>query len=165
MRPSLITDILLYMVLVDNARPNIDRAKRDESVTIGLKRFNNWVKSVCISKFIQRRPDTQDSDRGHYLAGGGGYRGRRPLNGRVLDIGCGKGGDMKKWDKAEIKELVGLDIAAGSIEDYKDRLRSQRSLPYETHLYALDCYSVSAEGKLDIALDSMPVLIPIFDYA
>lgn len=27
--------------------------------------------------------------------------------GKVLDMGCGKGGDMTKWSKAHVKELIG----------------------------------------------------------
>ena len=33
--------------------------------------------------------------------GGGG-------SGKVLDMGCGKGGDMTKWAKAHVRELFGV---------------------------------------------------------
>jgi mRNA (guanine-N7-)-methyltransferase len=28
--------------------------------------------------------------------------------GKVLDMGCGKGGDITKWSKAKIRELLGV---------------------------------------------------------
>ncbi|RWW07472.1 hypothetical protein BHE74_00030886 [Ensete ventricosum] len=35
----------------------------------------------------------------------------------VLDIACGKGGDLIKWDKAKIGYYVGVDIAEGSVSN------------------------------------------------
>ena len=46
-----------------------------------------------------------------------GFRGQVS----VLDLGCGKGGDLTKWHKAKVDHVVGVDIAATSIEQCKDR--------------------------------------------
>ena len=35
-------------------------------------------------------------------------RGPPRGSGKVLDIGCGKGGDLTKWNKARIREYVGV---------------------------------------------------------
>ena len=82
-------------MLSDNARPDVGVAQRQDSPIIGLKSFNNWVKSVLITRFAH--PALSASR-------GGGSR----MRGRVLDMGCGKGGDLTKWAKANVAELVGL---------------------------------------------------------
>ena len=43
-------------------------------------------------------------------------------------IGCGKGGDLQKWQRAGVNHVVGVDIAATSIEQCKDRYRQIREL-------------------------------------
>ncbi|EQB60208.1 a chain structure and mechanism of mrna cap (guanine n-7) methyltransferase [Vairimorpha apis BRL 01] len=43
---------------------------------------------------------------------------------KVLDIGCGKGGDLGKYDKCNISEYYGLDIAEVSIYDCKLRFNN-----------------------------------------
>lgn len=94
----------------DDARPEIGRVLRQESPIIGLKNFNNWIKSVLFANFchpalasspiVQRpRPSLKDAPI---------PRGAPILRGKVLDMGCGKGGDLNKWAKARISEYVGL---------------------------------------------------------
>lgn len=75
--------------LADNARPNVDRETRMDSPIIGLKNFNNWTKSVLIAKFGRREGATSSRL-------------------KVLDLGCGKGGDLQKWSKAGTDEYIGL---------------------------------------------------------
>lgn len=70
------------------------------SPIIGLKNFNNWIKSVLIAKFGRRGDDhyknnhTQQEEQGRKL--------------KVLDLGCGKGGDLQKWFKAGTDEYIGF---------------------------------------------------------
>lgn len=77
------------LCITDNARPNINRDARNDSPIIGLKNFNNWTKSVLIAKFGRREGDVAPKI-------------------RVLDLGCGKGGDLQKWLKAGTSDYVGL---------------------------------------------------------
>ena len=48
---------------------------------------------------------------------------------RVLDLCCGKGGDLLKWSKCEIPvtALVGFDIADVSIKQCRDRFRDMKN--------------------------------------
>ena len=64
-----------------NDRPDVGREKRKESRIIRLRSFNNWIKSTLIRNHI----------RSHYT---------------VFDMGCGKGGDLGKFAKANIDHLV-----------------------------------------------------------
>ncbi|RRT48808.1 hypothetical protein B296_00052809, partial [Ensete ventricosum] len=75
-----------------SARSNQTLEEREASPIIHLKKLNNWIKSVLI----------------HLYA--------RPKD-AVLDIACGKGGDLIKWDKAKIGYYVGVDIAEGSVSN------------------------------------------------
>lgn len=71
--------------------------KREDSPIIGLKKFNNWIKSVLIGKFTDRP-------------------GRGRPGARVLDIGCGKGGDLNKWKQARIQLYVALGESCSSVD-------------------------------------------------
>ncbi|KAG1870467.1 mRNA capping enzyme-domain-containing protein [Suillus tomentosus] len=72
--------------------PEVGVKQRKESPIIGLKNFNNWVKSVLITQF------------GHPALASNSPKKR----GKVLDMGCGKGGDLIKWGKARIREMLGV---------------------------------------------------------
>uniref|UniRef100_A0A7N0TC30 mRNA cap guanine-N(7) methyltransferase n=1 Tax=Kalanchoe fedtschenkoi TaxID=63787 RepID=A0A7N0TC30_KALFE len=89
---NLITQVADYY----SARTNKTLEQREASPIIHLKKLNNWIKSVLIQLYA-RRGDS------------------------VLDLACGKGGDLIKWDKAMIGYYVGIDIAAGSVEDCRTR--------------------------------------------
>lgn len=83
----------------DNTRPEVGIAQRETSPIIGLKNFNNWVKSVLISRFAHPA----------LAASKVVTRGQRGTSrGKILDMGCGKGGDMNKWAKARVAEVLAV---------------------------------------------------------
>ncbi|KAG6813611.1 hypothetical protein H0H92_009228 [Tricholoma furcatifolium] len=129
-------------VVVDhyNSRPDVGVVQRLESPIIGLKNFNNWVKSVLITRFAH--PALAASKR-NSANGNSSFRGgpRNNSSGKVLDMGCGKGGDMTKWSKARVRELVGVDIAAVSVDQARSRWESLRQPKFAATFAALDCYT------------------------
>jgi mRNA (guanine-N7-)-methyltransferase len=146
--------ISILTLFADNSRPDVGVVQRLESPIIGLKNFNNWVKSVLITRF--GHPALAKSP----ITGPTGSR-MRIARGKVLDLGCGKGGDMTKWSKANIKELIGvgqsgfsnqlihfldlsfLDIASVSIEQARKRHNGPRGPQFDATFAALDCYTQS----------------------
>ena len=89
-----------------NAVPQRGREWRSTDSKIkGLRKFNNWVKSTIIHKFSS------------------GEGPHAPLT--VLDIGCGKGGDLGKWQSAPqpVGLYVGIDPAEVSIDQARERYR------------------------------------------
>ncbi|GAA5951758.1 hypothetical protein JCM3765_003109 [Sporobolomyces pararoseus] len=110
-----------------NARPNISRETRLESPIIGLKNFNNWIKSVLIAKFARRE----------------GVNVEQVPRVKVLDLGCGKGGDLQKWSKAGTDEYVGIDLAAVSVEQARSRWEYMRSPRFPATFLTLDCFEES----------------------
>ncbi|PWA90963.1 mRNA capping enzyme family protein [Artemisia annua] len=113
-----------------SARTNQTLEEREASPIIHLKKLNNWIKSVLIQLYAKRG----DS---------------------VLDLACGKGGDLIKWDKAHIGYYVGIDIAEGSIEDCRTRYNGdadhhqrRKKFSFPARLMSGDCFEV----RLDRAL-------------
>lgn len=93
---------LILLPHTDNKRLNVSREQRTASPIIGLKSFNNWVKTVLINKFARYKPDNGVEENSN----GSGRHQRNRL--KVLDLGCGKGGDLQKWQKAGLLEYVGV---------------------------------------------------------
>ena len=95
-----------------NAVPQRGREwRKTDSRIKGLRSFNNWIKSTIIHKFSPSEPGREDF----------------PL--RVLDIGCGKGGDLGKWQQAPqpLELYVGVDPAEVSIDQARERFLQMRS--------------------------------------
>lgn len=87
-----------------NKIKSIGRQDRSQSDILGVRNFNNWVKSVLINEFSS------------IISSGG----------TVLDLACGKGGDLPKWKRTSIKRLVGVDIADVSVEEARKRYKEMR---------------------------------------
>lgn len=79
------------------------REHRGLSAIIKLRNFNNVIKHILIHE------STQNSGV------------------RVLDLGCGKGGDLRKWEQVDPSQYVGIDISNASIMEAARRYRSNRS--------------------------------------
>lgn len=83
--------------------------QRSQSRIFYLRNFNNWMKSILIGEFIEK------------------VRQRKRRDITVLDLGCGKGGDLLKWRKGRIDKLVCTDIADVSVQQCKQRYLDMKS--------------------------------------
>lgn len=105
-----------------NAVPQMGREwRKTDSRIKGLRSFNNWIKSALIQKFSASEDYTPGAqERGGMIFAEGPATTKGLL---VLDLGCGKGGDLGKWQKApqSVELYVGLDPADVSIDQAKDR--------------------------------------------
>ena len=89
---------------------------RADSRLFHMRNFNGWVKATQIAELD---PDTSSP-----RSAGGKKRSRvSPL--RVLDLACGKGGDLGKWTihPRKVENYVGVDVARGSLVDAALRAR------------------------------------------
>jgi hypothetical protein len=101
----------LPLRIVDNHRPEYGKDNRRFSPIFGLKSFNNWIKSVLIGKFAPLAIHGKLGD--GMTIGPSGRGARRPEpKGSVLDLGCGKGGDLNKWNAARVARYTGLGACA-----------------------------------------------------
>mmetsp|Transcript_24782 Transcript_24782/g.17487 ORF Transcript_24782/g.17487 Transcript_24782/m.17487 type:complete len:91 (+) Transcript_24782:148-420(+) len=72
---------------------------RQASDIIFLRTFNNFIKSLMIkqcSTHVKKRRDQGLS---------------------VLDLCCGKGGDLSKWKIARVSHYVGADLSKNSVAE------------------------------------------------
>ncbi|KAK5083418.1 mRNA cap guanine-N7 methyltransferase [Lithohypha guttulata] len=117
--------------------------RRNESQIKGLRSFNNWVKSCIIQKFS---PQDKKVEQEEEL--GWGETAKEPEEIKpllVLDVGCGKGGDLQKWDKAPqpVGLYVGLDPADISVDQAKERYHSMwrgRRPRFDARFGTKDCF-------------------------
>ncbi|KRH94692.1 mRNA cap methyltransferase [Pseudoloma neurophilia] len=86
--------------------------ERKMSKIINLRNINNFIKAVLINLYVKQ-------------------------NDTVLDLGCGKGGDLLKYKKRGIKYLYGIDIANESINEFERRIHSQNK-PFDVDLSVND---------------------------
>ncbi|XP_064006342.1 mRNA cap guanine-N7 methyltransferase [Pogoniulus pusillus] len=113
-----------------NEMQEVGLEKRSQSRIFYLRNFNNWTKSVLIGEFIDRV--------------------RRKKNDiTVLDLGCGKGGDLLKWKKGRIKKLVCTDIADISVQQCKQRYEDMKGrCRYNERIF--DAEFIQADSTKDL---------------
>jgi mRNA (guanine-N7-)-methyltransferase len=95
---------------------------RADSMLYHMRNFNGWIKATQISELDPLTVDSSNSQSKKRK------RTKHPL--RVLDLACGKGGDLGKWvlHKRGIGNYVGIDVARGSLGDAAVRARKMRQL-------------------------------------
>nr|CAD2160909.1 unnamed protein product [Meloidogyne enterolobii] len=116
-----------------NAIPEIGIQKRNNSSILHLRNLNNWMKSMLIADTLDRLKSQSEKFGWEQI--------------RVLDLACGKGGDLRKWRVGGIDEIVMIDIAEVSLQDCRDRFnrmrdRKTRRLPFNAHFVQADLIEV-----------------------
>ena len=129
-----------------NARPEWVKERgrdwrKNESKIKGLRSFNNWIKSCMIQKFSpEEMPQAEEL--------GWGEEPKEPEAAKpllVLDMGCGKGGDLGKWQLAPqtVGLYVGLDPAEQSVQQAGERygeMRRRRKPIFDGRFHVKDCF-------------------------
>jgi mRNA (guanine-N7-)-methyltransferase len=104
-------------------------AERKKSRIFKLKAFNNWIKAVLINKYVGQ------SD-------------------RCVDMCCGTGGDLKKWNTAKI-------ISPVSVQQCGQRLRDN-PVSFTFDLFTVNCFS--PDFLLNLSNQSFGVVFSQFAY-
>ncbi|XP_059478329.1 mRNA cap guanine-N7 methyltransferase [Neocloeon triangulifer] len=108
-----------------NAIENAGLEARKETRIFYMRNFNNWVKSMQIGEYLKR------------------IRGKGTSAIRVLDLGCGKGGDLLKWMRGSVSHVTCADVAAVSMEHcesrYSDMKKKQRGPLFSAEFITCDC--------------------------
>lgn len=104
-----------------------NRSRRNLSPIIKLRNFNNAIKYMLIDKYAK----------------GGDV---------VLELGCGKGGDLRKYGAANISQFIGVDISNASIQEAHKRYQSMKNLSFQVILITGDCFGES----LGVAVEPFP---------
>ena len=113
-----------------NQLKQVSMDKRHESRIFNLRGFNNYVKSLTMNDFLAR-------------LGPLGKRGAK-----ILDLGCGKGGDLRKWGLAKPAHVVCVDIADVSVEQCRSRYRERpNELTFKANFIVADCTRVDLDEK------------------
>lgn len=91
------------------------KTKRENSQTIKLRNFHNYVKEMLICYVSKKKDGTN-----------------------IIDLAVGKAGDLHKWLKYNVKGVLGIDISEDNIHNPHDgackryiELFSQKKLKYE----------------------------------
>lgn len=102
---------------------------RRRAVDINMRDFHNWVKARLVNQI-------QDINN----------NGRKML----LDLSVGKGGDMKKWLRAGVSVVVGIDISGTAIEEARRRYREQLTSDERRRM---DAYFIHGDSTRLLDLD------------
>lgn len=126
-----------------------NRSERKESSIRGLRNFNNACKSVLIQstcEHLQRVIDPRSQDR---------HSKHRPPRLDVLDLCCGKGGDVGKLRRL-VRSYVAADIAEVSVQENVLRSKDLLDESVATCFFATDCFKTDLARAVEGAGTAAP---------
>jgi len=83
---------------------DLNELTRQQSVFYNMRRFHNWIKRNLLSRYATK-------------------------SGQLLDLACGKGGDIYKWVDNNIRYVEGYDVNEESIKEARHRFEKVISKP------------------------------------
>ncbi|XP_008069661.1 mRNA cap guanine-N7 methyltransferase [Carlito syrichta] len=113
-----------------NELQEVGLEKRSQSRIFYLRNFNNWMKSVLIGEFLEK------------------IRQKKKRDITVLDLGCGKGGDLLKWKKGRINKLVCTDIADVSVKQCQQRYEDMKNRRDNEHIFSAEFITADCSKEL-----------------
>lgn len=137
---------------------NMSRVERQESAIAGLRSYHNFIKAALITMYMPSDTTTCPDS----LAKPTFEIGKpilpnqsvlsippKPKVLSVLDLCCGRGGDLQKWLHAHVSNLVMIDISGNSIQQAQTRYNALRA-PHKPHVtfHVADCFQPSVVQPL-----------------
>ncbi|XP_075849806.1 mRNA cap guanine-N(7) methyltransferase isoform X1 [Microcebus murinus] len=113
-----------------NELQEVGLEKRSQSRIFYLRNFNNWMKSVLIGEFLEK------------------VRQKKTRDITVLDLGCGKGGDLLKWKKGRISKLVCTDIADVSVKQCQQRYEDMKNRRDNEYIFSAEFITADCSKEL-----------------
>ncbi|XP_055478710.1 mRNA cap guanine-N7 methyltransferase isoform X2 [Psammomys obesus] len=113
-----------------NELQEVGLEKRSQSRIFYLRNFNNWIKSILIGEFLEK------------------VRQRKSRDITVLDLGCGKGGDLLKWRKGRIGRLVCADIADVSMKQCQQRYEDMKCRRDSENIFSAEFITADCSKEL-----------------
>lgn len=113
-----------------NELQEVGLEKRCQSRIFYLRNFNNWIKSILIGEFLEK------------------VRQKKNRDITVLDLGCGKGGDLLKWRKGRISKLVCADIADVSIKQCQQRYEDMKGRRDNEYIFKAEFITADCSKEL-----------------
>jgi len=84
------------------------KSDREQSQSLYVRNFNNWIKMVILSEACKK------------------CNGRNDNRLAVIDLACGQGGDLSKYEHLPVWDYIGIDISPVLIERAQERYKDRR---------------------------------------
>lgn len=102
---------------------------------IGMRAFNNWIKSNMIITYCNNKK-------------------------RILDIGCGRGGDLQKFIRAGVSEYVGFDIDNNGLYEINDSAYNRYLNLKKKNKHVPPMYFINADAKSLLTYEHQQNIFP-----
>lgn len=79
----------------------------------GVRNVHNFIKACLIEEWV-------------------------PLRAHLLDLGCGQGGDLRKFARRQLKSYVGIDVSHASLQAHRRRMAEVPAFRCRTSLQCMD---------------------------